>query len=128
MNIRMIIPLMDREAEYRMWKSLLTILLMYLIKNTYTSSKSKLKNQNACIFLSRSILNVFLIRLTVHLFTAINTVEPCRKGREVAIAWGLHFKRNEIALIIIFNKLEVFHKDRSKHQKKVKFNLNLKLI
>lgn len=84
-----------------------------------------MKDQNACIFLSRSILNVFLIRLTVHLFTAINTVEPCRKSREVAIAWGLHFKRNEIALIIIFNKLEVFHKDRSKHQKKVKFHLNL---
>lgn len=63
-----------------------------------------MKDQNACIFLSRSILNAFLIRLTVHLFTAINTVEPCRKGREVAIALGLHFKRNEIALIIILNK------------------------
>lgn len=62
-----------------------------------------MKDQNACIFLSRSI-NAFLIRLTVHLFTAINTVEPCRKGREVAIAWGLHLKRKEIALIIIFNK------------------------
>lgn len=57
MNIRMIIPLMDREAEYRMWKSLLTILLMYLIKKTDTSSKSKVytHERSKCMYISISI-------------------------------------------------------------------------